>query len=214
MIQEARIGVVRSYIPEGGRSSEPGVIDAEWFRIRDRHIAHAIRGNIGIVPITPLSMEQVTDFCEQNYLRSELEESFLGEGGSTRLVRTVLVDTRYLPDASGHDKYVLYPEIYFHDTREGIGNYSVDAEAVRGFPYGSSPAIVKTVHRLIIGMLVDGANTSDVLRVYDKAGATSGETPSVKPEEFIKALRRLSPRGGYLSYRSLSLTPVSSSQTR
>lgn len=161
---------------------------------RDHLINKAIKGRLGIPPIGQITRPEILSFTDANYLRTEVSEK------SERLQgeRGIVIDTRYVPVSAGPDRFTLRPEVAVVETTSGANGNVTNVDAVRDFPPGTSKVVAETIHRLMVGLLIDGGTGEDVIRVYDKAMAELNEGSTVK--DLITAFRYNSLRGGTFSY--------------
>ncbi len=159
---------------------------------RDDLINKAIKGSLGIPPTGEITIPEVFSFNDENYLRTEVSEVLDSEKS------TVMIDTRYVPVSAGPEKYYLEPEVSVIAKSSGEFGDVTNVDTIRGFPSGTGRAVVETIHRLMVGVLIDGGTGEDVVSVYDKALAELNEGSSSK--DLIWAFRENSLRGGKLSY--------------
>lgn len=161
---------------------------------RDHFIKQAIKGRLGIPPSEQITRPEMLSFTDANYLRTEVSEK------SERLQgeRDIVIDTRYVPVSAGPDRFTLRPEVAVVETTSGVNGSVTNVDTVRGFPPGTSKVVAETIHRLMVGLLIDGGTGEDVIRVYDKAMAELNEGSTVK--DLITAFRYNSLRGGTFSY--------------
>ncbi len=171
---------------------------------RDHLINKAIKGSLGIPPTGEITKSEATSFNEDNYLYTEVSE-VLGSEKST-----ITIDTRYVPVSAGPKKDVLEPEISVIATLSGALGDVIRVDAIRNFPAGTSRVVVETIHRLMVGVLIDGGTGEDVVRIYDKALAELNEGSTSK--NLIEAFRYNSLRGGRFSYRKFRYSESISSQ--
>ena len=159
---------------------------------RDDLINRAIKGSLAIPPTGEITRPEVFSFNDDHYLHTEVSE-VLGSEKST-----VMIDTRYIPVSAGPEKYKLEPEIAVIATSSGEFGNVTNVDTIRSFPSGTSKVIAETVHRLMVGVLIDGGTGKDVVKIYDKAMAELNEGSTSR--DLIEAFRNNSLRGGGLSY--------------
>ena len=183
-------------------NSQPlGPAEQRYIQVnRDHFIDKATRGRLGIPPSGEITRPEMLAFTSDNYLRTELSEV----SERQQAERSILIDTRYVPVSAEPDRFNLRPETAVVETMSGSLGEVTNVDTVRGFPPGTSKVVAETIHRLMVGLLIDGGTGEDVIRVYDKALAELNEGSTVK--DLITAFRYNSLRGGRFSYLKFRYT--------